>query len=121
VYLIIIGGIGAAAGLWAARHDPDLLRERLGSPFQAGQPAWDKEAHIEYLKHCISRHLPQTYADHRIQATDYHVLTINGPVECLRSSRRGQVLTPLLVLGFWIQMEPPGRICSHPGLARVAT
>jgi protein-S-isoprenylcysteine O-methyltransferase Ste14 len=40
--LAIIGGIGAAAGLWFARHDPGLLRERLASPFQAGQPAWDK-------------------------------------------------------------------------------
>ncbi|KAF2991421.1 isoprenylcysteine carboxylmethyltransferase family protein (plasmid) [Methylocystis sp. MJC1] len=42
IFLGIIGGVGAAAGLWFARHDPGLLRERLSSPFQAGQPAWDK-------------------------------------------------------------------------------
>lgn len=42
VFLGIIGGVGAAAGLWFARHDPGLLRERLASPFQADQPAWDK-------------------------------------------------------------------------------
>ncbi|QGM99810.1 methyltransferase family protein [Methylocystis parvus] len=41
-FLGIIGGVGAAAGLWFARHDPDLLRARLSSPFQTGQPAWDK-------------------------------------------------------------------------------
>lgn len=42
IFLAIIAGVGAAAGLWFARHDPGLLRERLSSPFQAGQPAWDK-------------------------------------------------------------------------------
>ncbi len=42
VYLGIIAGVGVAAGLWFARHDPGLLRERLASPLQAGQPAWDK-------------------------------------------------------------------------------
>ncbi len=41
IFLAIIGGVGAAAGLWFARHDPGLLRERLSSPFQTGQPAWD--------------------------------------------------------------------------------
>lgn len=40
--LAIIGAVGAAAGLWFARHDPELLRQRLSSPFQAGQPTWDK-------------------------------------------------------------------------------
>jgi protein-S-isoprenylcysteine O-methyltransferase Ste14 len=42
IFLGIVRGVGAAAGLWFARHDPDLLRERLSSPFQTGQPAWDK-------------------------------------------------------------------------------
>jgi protein-S-isoprenylcysteine O-methyltransferase Ste14 len=42
VFLAIIGGVGSAAGLWFARHDPGLLKQRLSSPFQAGQPAWDK-------------------------------------------------------------------------------
>jgi protein-S-isoprenylcysteine O-methyltransferase Ste14 len=42
IYLAIIGGVGSAAGLWFARNDPGLLRERTASPFQAGQPAWDK-------------------------------------------------------------------------------
>jgi protein-S-isoprenylcysteine O-methyltransferase Ste14 len=41
-YLAIIAGVGSAAGLWFARHDPGLLRQRLSSPIQAGQPAWDK-------------------------------------------------------------------------------
>jgi protein-S-isoprenylcysteine O-methyltransferase Ste14 len=42
IFLAIIGGVGSAAGLWFARHDPGLLEQRLSSPFQAGQPAWDK-------------------------------------------------------------------------------
>jgi protein-S-isoprenylcysteine O-methyltransferase Ste14 len=42
IYLGIIGAIGSAAGLWFARHDPGLLRERLASPLQTGQPTWDK-------------------------------------------------------------------------------
>jgi protein-S-isoprenylcysteine O-methyltransferase Ste14 len=42
VFLAIIGGVGSAAGLWFARHDPGLLKQRLSSPIQAGQPAWDK-------------------------------------------------------------------------------
>jgi protein-S-isoprenylcysteine O-methyltransferase Ste14 len=42
IYLAIIGGVGSAAGLWFARNDPGLLRERMAAPFQAGQPAWDK-------------------------------------------------------------------------------
>ncbi len=42
VFLGIIASVGSAAGLWFARHDPGLLRERLSSPLQAGQPVWDK-------------------------------------------------------------------------------
>jgi protein-S-isoprenylcysteine O-methyltransferase Ste14 len=42
IFLGIIGAIGSAAGLWFARHDPGLLRERLASPLQTGQPTWDK-------------------------------------------------------------------------------
>ena len=35
--------IGAAAvSLWLLRHDPELLRERLGSPIQKKQVFWDK-------------------------------------------------------------------------------
>jgi protein-S-isoprenylcysteine O-methyltransferase Ste14 len=42
IFLAIIGGVGSAAGLWFARHDPGLLKQRLSSPFQLGQPTWDK-------------------------------------------------------------------------------
>ena len=41
-FLAIIGGVGSAAGLWFARHDPGLLKQRLSSPIQPGQPMWDK-------------------------------------------------------------------------------
>jgi protein-S-isoprenylcysteine O-methyltransferase Ste14 len=36
----LVGGL--AVMLWLARHDPGLLKERMGSPFQKGQVFWDK-------------------------------------------------------------------------------
>lgn len=42
VFLAEISISGMAVGLWLARHDPGLLAQRLGSPVQPGQPAWDK-------------------------------------------------------------------------------
>jgi len=34
--------LNLGVGLWLARHDPGLLAERLGSPFQRAQQTWDK-------------------------------------------------------------------------------
>jgi hypothetical protein len=42
VFLFEIGGLGLAAGLWLARHDPGLLAERLSSPVQRAQLPWDR-------------------------------------------------------------------------------
>ena len=42
VFLAEVSISGMAVGLWLARHDPGLLAQRLGSPVQPGQPAWDK-------------------------------------------------------------------------------
>jgi protein-S-isoprenylcysteine O-methyltransferase Ste14 len=41
-FLAEIGVLGLGVGLWLARHDPGLLAERLGSPFQREQKTWDK-------------------------------------------------------------------------------
>jgi protein-S-isoprenylcysteine O-methyltransferase Ste14 len=41
-FLAILGGLGIAVGLWLARSDPALLRERMGSVVQPGQKAWDR-------------------------------------------------------------------------------
>jgi len=41
-YLIETGALALAAGLWLAKYDPELLRERLASPIQREQRAWDK-------------------------------------------------------------------------------
>ncbi|HXP74809.1 MAG TPA: hypothetical protein VN823_11740 [Stellaceae bacterium] len=41
-FLAEMGVLSLAVGLWLARHDPALLAERLGSPFQQAQKAWDK-------------------------------------------------------------------------------
>lgn len=38
IYSGVIGGVGVAVGLWFARHDPGLLRERLSSPLQGDKP-----------------------------------------------------------------------------------
>ena len=41
-FLAEMGVLSLAVGLWLARHDPALLAERLGSPFQRAQKTWDK-------------------------------------------------------------------------------
>src|SRR5215472_11413068 len=41
-YLAEFSALNIGVGLWLARHDPGLLAERLGSPFQRAQKAWDK-------------------------------------------------------------------------------
>jgi len=41
-FLAEMGVLSLAVGLWLARHDPALLAERLGSPFQRTQKTWDK-------------------------------------------------------------------------------
>ena len=41
-FLAEMTGLNLAIGFWLARHDPGLLKERLGSPFQRAQKAWDK-------------------------------------------------------------------------------
>jgi protein-S-isoprenylcysteine O-methyltransferase Ste14 len=42
VYLVVMIGLGLASGLLLARHDPGLLKERLGSPVQKAQTTADK-------------------------------------------------------------------------------
>jgi protein-S-isoprenylcysteine O-methyltransferase Ste14 len=41
-FLVEMGVLSLAIGLWLARHDPALLAERLGPPFQRAQKTWDK-------------------------------------------------------------------------------
>lgn len=41
-YLILMVALSFALGINLARHDPELLQERLGSPVQRNQPAADK-------------------------------------------------------------------------------
>ena len=42
IYLAELGGSGLLVGLWLARHDPDLLAQRLSPPVQREQPVWDR-------------------------------------------------------------------------------
>jgi len=42
VLLAAMLAAGLALGLWLARYDPALLRERMAPLFQRGQKAWDK-------------------------------------------------------------------------------
>lgn len=42
IYLALVCGLGLVSGLIIAKHDPALLRERLGSPVQREQKSWDK-------------------------------------------------------------------------------
>jgi protein-S-isoprenylcysteine O-methyltransferase Ste14 len=42
VYLGVFAVMSFGGGFWLARHDPALLKERLGSLFQRDQKGWDK-------------------------------------------------------------------------------
>jgi protein-S-isoprenylcysteine O-methyltransferase Ste14 len=41
-FLLEMTASSLAIGLWLARHDPQLLKERMGSPIQRGQSPWDR-------------------------------------------------------------------------------
>jgi protein-S-isoprenylcysteine O-methyltransferase Ste14 len=42
VFLVELGGLGLALGLWLAHYDPALLAERMAAGFQPAQKTWDK-------------------------------------------------------------------------------
>ena len=42
IYLGVAASLTFGGGFWLARHDPGLLRERLGSLIQREQKGWDK-------------------------------------------------------------------------------
>lgn len=42
VFLVELGVIGLASGISIARHDPQLMRERMRGPIQSEQKPWDK-------------------------------------------------------------------------------
>jgi len=42
IYLVLICGLGLVSGLIIAERDPELLKERMGSPVQKDQKGWDK-------------------------------------------------------------------------------
>ena len=42
LFLAEMGLVGFAMGVWLARHDPELLAERMKPPFQRTQPGWDR-------------------------------------------------------------------------------
>lgn len=42
VYLVLVCGLGLISGLVIAKHDPELLKERMGLPVQKDQKSWDK-------------------------------------------------------------------------------
>ncbi|MEC5408721.1 isoprenylcysteine carboxylmethyltransferase family protein [Paraburkholderia sp. MPAMCS5] len=41
-YVIELGALSLWIGVWLARHDPDLLAERLAPPMQKQQSGWDR-------------------------------------------------------------------------------
>ena len=42
LFLAEMGLVGFAMGVWLARHDPELLAERMKPPIQRSQPGWDR-------------------------------------------------------------------------------
>ena len=49
VFLIIMAVVSVGGMVWLAQYDPDLLRERLRPPIQAGQQAWDRALMLAFI------------------------------------------------------------------------
>ena len=49
IFLAMMAFVSAGGMIWLARHDPELLRERLRPPLQAGQPAWDRALMLAFM------------------------------------------------------------------------
>ena len=47
--MAIFFSVGIAFVVWLARHDPELLAERLSFPMQRGQPLWDKVFVVAFI------------------------------------------------------------------------
>jgi protein-S-isoprenylcysteine O-methyltransferase Ste14 len=54
VLLIGSGGLGLVSALIIARHDPQLMRERMRGPIQSQQKPWDKALLVVVLVLCIA-------------------------------------------------------------------
>jgi protein-S-isoprenylcysteine O-methyltransferase Ste14 len=54
VLLIGSGGLGLVSALIIARHDPQLMRERMRGPIQSTQKPWDKALLAVVLVLCIA-------------------------------------------------------------------
>lgn len=42
IYLLLVCGLGLISGVITAKRDPELVKERMGSPVQKDQKGWDK-------------------------------------------------------------------------------
>ncbi len=49
IYLAIVCGLGLVSGLIIAKHDPALVKERMGAPVQKEQKSWDKSLALHIL------------------------------------------------------------------------
>jgi protein-S-isoprenylcysteine O-methyltransferase Ste14 len=49
IFLAELGGLGTVIALWLARHDPELLRQRMGSFVQREQKSWDQAFAVTFL------------------------------------------------------------------------
>jgi protein-S-isoprenylcysteine O-methyltransferase Ste14 len=49
VFLAILASVSISGMMWLARHDPELLKERMRPPFQRGQQPWDRALMILFV------------------------------------------------------------------------
>jgi protein-S-isoprenylcysteine O-methyltransferase Ste14 len=49
VFLAMVAAVSVAGMIALARYDPELLRERMRSPLQRGQPAWDRALMLVFM------------------------------------------------------------------------
>ncbi len=73
VLLAEFGGIGLLSGSIMIRHDPALVRERMGSPVQRGQKSWDKALMLAFVFLWMSQYVVAGLDAVRFQTSDVPV------------------------------------------------
>lgn len=87
ILLILSCGLGLASGLLLVRHDPALVRERMGSLIQSDQKSWDKILLSVFFVLCLAQFVVSGLDAVRFKTSDMPVwLKLSGALAVVLSS-----------------------------------